>query len=323
MLGTACGGGKVPRSIEVPPPPPSAPPLLQSGVEQTPDGLVLRGETRLVGPAADTIETAVTLTNPSPARVRVRVGSCALRVRAHTTQRLWDRPLWDSRRNPTALEDEACRAPERWLELPPGGSASPDELRLRIPVRELVGNARFFSAVHYFAATVLINGRSIEIPAGELGLPYVPRTVETVEGLTFRAETRVVEGRPVRLRTQVTITNRNSYWVRLEYGDCSPDLRAYRHVNRSGKPVWEQRLLPARDPKTGMYVPGCDLYGSLAVIPAGESYVVKRFQLEPTIHEVLGDSLPEGRYFFTAVFRPTIRQSVIPELPSGSVVLTR
>jgi hypothetical protein len=194
---------------------------------------------------------------------------------------------------------------------------------LRIPVRELVADARLSSVVHYFAATVLINGRSIEVLAGELGLPSVPRTVETVEGLTFRAETHVVEGRPTRLRTQVIITNRNNHWVRLEYGDCSPDLRAYRHANRSGKPVWEQRLLPAKDPKTGMYAPGCDLYGSLAVIPAGEPYVVKRFQLEPTTHEVLGDSLPEGRYFFTAVFRPTIRGSVSPELPAGSVVLTR
>ncbi len=344
ILGTACRGGNAPGSIKVPPPP-SAPDRLQAGRDQTPDGLVLRGETRFVGPAADTIETAVTLTNPSLARVRVRLGPCPLHVRVHTMQHLQDAPLWDSGPKPNAL-DAACRAQERWVELPPGGSVSPDELRLRIPVGELAAHTRLFSVVHYFAAAALINDRSVQIPAGELRLPYVPRAVETVEGLTFHAETNIVEGGPEpfrcrgnrcsrnaetnigeggprRLRTQVTIKNHNNHWVRVEYDACSANLRAYRPASRSGKPVWEHRLLPARDPKTGMYGPGCDLYGSLAVIPPGKSHVLKRFQLEPTVREVLGDSLPPGRYFFTAVFETTVLRFVTPELPSGSAVLAR
>jgi hypothetical protein len=57
--------------------------------------------------------------------------------------------------------------------------------------------------------------------------------------------------------------------------------------------------------------------------PGDSALAVQRFQLEPTIREVLGDSLPEGRYFFTVAFEITRPHFRTPELPSGSAVLTR
>ncbi len=162
-------------------------------------------------------------------------------------------------------------------------------------------------------------------PAGEQDLPKPAPPIETVEGLTFRAETRVVEneGRPRRLRTRVIITNRSTQRVRIHYGDCSPQLRAYRHAHRSGRPAWYEGRLPSQDPNTKIWTRICDAYGLHDVMGPGDSAVVQRFQMEPTVREVLGDSLPEGRYFFTAVFRTTRPHFQTPELPSGSAVLTR
>lgn len=302
---------------------PGAGVLPQSGSARSPEGLLLRGETRFVDAESDTVEAAVTVTNPGPRRVRLRLGPCALRVRINSTP--GGGPLrWDSDQNRPAAEEAACGAAERWLELRPGDSAAPHELRMRIPVRDVVGKAQF-AVNYYFRAMVRLNGDSTEIAAGKLALPKLAPSIETVEGLTFRAETRVAEneGRPKRLLTRVIVTNHNTRRVEVNYGNCSPQLRAYRHAHRSGRPVWYEGRLPGKDPKTGMLTRICDAYGLVDIIDPGDSLVVERFQLEPTVREVLGDSLPERRYFFTAVFRITTLRFQTPELPSGSAMLTR
>jgi hypothetical protein len=58
-------------------------------------------------------------------------------------------------------EQAACGAGERGLELPPGDFAAPDELRMRIPVRDVVGKAQF-TVNYYFRAMVRLNGDSTE-----------------------------------------------------------------------------------------------------------------------------------------------------------------
>ncbi|CAN5196157.1 hypothetical protein BH24GEM2_BH24GEM2_17150 [soil metagenome] len=148
------------------------------------------------------------------------------------------------------------------------------------------------------------------------------RGVRTLEGLTFEGETRVVEGRPKRLRTAVTVTNMGNRPVRIEYGPCSFHLRAYRHVHRTGRPVWDEQRWPNPNPKTGVFRI-CDLYAVTFVVEPGASHTAHSFQIEPTVPDVLGDSLPPGRYFFTARLELTVPLSKNPEVPTGSVVLTR
>jgi hypothetical protein len=160
ILAAGCRGGKVPDTVEVSPMSPSTAVLPQSGSTRTPEGLLLRGETRFVGAESDTVEAAVTVTNPGPRRVRLRLGPCALRVRIYLTP--GGGPLkWDSERNRPAAEQAACGAGERGLELPPGDFAAPDELRMRIPVRDVVGKAQF-TVNYYFRAMVRLNGDSTE-----------------------------------------------------------------------------------------------------------------------------------------------------------------
>lgn len=324
ILATACRGGNAPKSVEVSPARQSAAALSQSGSTRTTDGLRLRGETRFVGAESDAVEAAVALINPGPQPVRFRLGPCALRVQIHFFETGGGPPKWDSEQNRPAAEGAACDGGERWLELRSGNSASPKELRMRIPVRDVVGKAQF-TVNYYFRAIVRLNGDSTEVPTGKLGLPKLAPSVETLEGLAFQAETRVVEseGSPKRLRTRVIVMNQNTRRVEVNYGDCSPQLRVYRHAHRSGGPIWYEGRLPGKDPKTGMLTRICDAYGLNDIINPGDSLVVQRFQLEPTVAEVLGDSLLKGRYFFTAVFRITGLRFQTSELPSGSAMLTR
>ena len=160
-------------------------------------------------------------------------------------------------------------------------------------------------------------------PRQGIEMPASHRAPFTVEGLTFRGETRVAVDREPRLRTRVTITNTGTRPVQIQYGPCTFNLRAYRHAHRTGPPVWEERKLPNLDPKTGILERVCSEAPRGALIPPGNSEVVEDFSLEPSVQSVLGDSLSPGRYFFTASLWTEIPRFRTPEFPAGSAVLTR
>jgi hypothetical protein len=124
--------------------------------------------------------------------------------------------------------------------------------------------------------------------------------LRTIQGLSFRAETHLA-GAEGQLRTEVIVRNLNEQPVGLEYDHCSLYLRAYRFAHRSGRAVWDERYLPDYDPKINALLRVCDLVGyPLIRLPPGDSVRFTNFQLSPTVGEILGDSLPKGRYYFVA-----------------------
>jgi ribosomal protein L11 len=119
----------------------------------------------------------------------------------------------------------------------------------------------------------------------------VPSPVRVVDGVTYRAETHVMAERPTQLHVQGTVTNTSAQERRVEFPDgCVVLLRAYRHVERTGTPSWDQRRTIA-----------CTQAVQVARIAPGRS---ESYETTTGAREILGDSLPEGRYYFTAYYRP-------------------
>ena len=331
-LAAACRAGNAPGNVEVPPPQPSAAALPQSGSTPGPNGLLLRGETRFVGPESDAVEVAVTVTNPGARPVRLRLGPCPLRVQIDML-RGRDPAKWDSERDRSAAEQAACEAGERRLILPPGGSVSPEELRMRIPVRPVAGPAGFFSVNHYFTVTVRLDGDTLRLPPIKMALPKpkYPPPIKTVEGVTFRADSRVIPHPKPHVLTTVTMTNtsQGSVWLRGNW--CPVKPRAHRNAARSGRPAWDpwdvERQRAARKQQKKGGFGGGDVVGGAGpeggppiILAPGES---DSLQERYSMGFILGDSLPEGRYYFTAILELATPPFQSPELPAGSAMLTR
>lgn len=152
-------------------------------------------------------------------------------------------------------------------------------------------------AVGCTAAACSQNGTPTQV----LGEPTFSNS-RTVDGIEYRAAANVRESFPVQILAAVTLTNTADEPARIELpGGCTVLLRAYRDADRSGSPAWDQ----ARSVACTMQLLQLDL-------APGDS---TRFDA-PAVRgdEILGDSLPDGRYYLSAVIRPD-RQVV--ELAAG------
>jgi hypothetical protein len=109
--------------------------------------------------------------------------------------------------------------------------------------------------------------------------------------------------------------NAGSEPVALRYGDCALLLRAWRSPDPRGEPAWRsERRGPFR---TGLR----DVCGSLTrydTLAPGDS-LPRPLGLRVPLLDVLGDSLPDGRYWFTGVLQLNAGDS--PPFPAGDVVL--
>lgn len=136
--------------------------------------------------------------------------------------------------------------------------------------------------------------------------PVRPDAVMVGE-IRYQAETAILESHPVQLRTTVSVTNTGARPDTLEMpGGCPVLLRAYRDPARTGTPVWDQ----ARNTACTLQL----LYLDLA---PGQT---RAFEGRATAHDILGDSLPNGRYYLTAVLRP---ENQVVELEAGDTELVR
>ena len=133
-------------------------------------------------------------------------------------------------------------------------------------------------------------------------------------GIVLSARVNTAAGPPLRL---VATLSAHNLGVRADTmlfpAYCWLFLRAYRTPERAGPPVWDQEgIWRTRDG-------GCKLPTRPAVVPAGETREVYGDWV--SAREILGDSLPPGRYWFavTAYTSPPHPPFVV--LPAGEVVL--
>jgi len=134
------------------------------------------------------------------------------------------------------------------------------------------------------------------------------RAYRTADGVVYRADTAIMESFPVQLRPQLTIRNEGESERTIRFPDgCIMFLRAYREESRSGKPVWDQE-------REAVCVAAIQEF----TVAAGDSTVIRQGTINAA--QILGDSLPPGRYYFTVVLRPDWERL---ELAAGEAELAK
>jgi hypothetical protein len=112
--------------------------------------------------------------------------------------------------------------------------------------------------------------------------------LRVLQGVEYAADTRVMESFPVQLATAVTVTNRTGSPVTLTFPDgCVVTLRAY----SGDRQVWDQRILIL-----------CHAARVEVTLPPGGS---RTFETRTDAAQVLGGTLPDGRYRIEAVLHPS------------------
>jgi hypothetical protein len=277
-------------------------------------GLVFRAEARLTTEKAvasqpantrlpQVVRTVLTVTNPSDRRVEMGIRGCTLLLRAYRAGAGYPRsgsggPVWDQ-----ARFGQCMQAPMR-LSLGPGESRTFDN---HTDERWILGES-LPPGRYVLAALFRLADETLEIPAGELDLS------NGLEGFAYRASTRLVG---TTLHTTTSITNTTSRPVYLEYGDCALSVRAYRTPDRTGEPAWRSEFR-ASWAGGSQYV--CLSYGATATVAPGATFQPREFQLTVPLIEILGDSLPDGRYYFSASLRLNFART--PEFPAGGANLS-
>jgi hypothetical protein len=145
------------------------------------------------------------------------------------------------------------------------------------------------------------------IPAGALD------TTSGLGDLTYVAKVDIVDSM---IRASVSIANRSRAPISVDYGACALSLRAYRNPWRTGAPAWRSEL---RAPWNGFGGYACPGYRARRTLAPGETFSPREFQFSGPLIELLGDSLPDGRYWFAATLRLNRRN--VPEFPAGSADL--
>jgi len=102
-----------------------------------------------------------------------------------------------------------------------------------------------------------------------------------------------------RVQTDVTVSTRILGGVPIEWGGCTVFLRVYPTPERTA-PVWDSSRLPLACPAflaRGRVTPGAPARFSTDAVPA----------------EILGDSLPAGHYYFSALLALNRTEFVVPD----------
>ena len=149
---------------------------------------------------------------------------------------------------------------------------------------------------------------------------YTPELLRT-DGLRYRAGSAVVGAALDTPRVAVVAVN-DSHQPRAKVvsSPCAPFNRVAASVRESAREwdseIWERRKQPVyRDASGGPILSGCSLI--VETILPGES---KTYVLAVPVREVLGDSLPRGRYRVTA--RVRINGELVRGLDAGDVELS-
>jgi hypothetical protein len=176
-------------------------------------------------------------------------------------------------------------------------------------------------------ATVLLAACSSEtttVPIQPTPLQQSPGgSSASASGFTYEVTTTLADApaqadpllRPT-ITTTAKLRNDRPDSVTLQYGACAVSLVAYATADRRGAPAWRST---ASEPWEGTYLRACIaiLYGR-KLAPGAE---LALGAYSSRLIEILGDSLPNGRYYFTATLGVSSAPNGI-SLPAGDFDLT-
>ncbi len=259
------------------------------------------------------LRTSVTVVNRGASPAYLEYGACATRVLAYRAP--GDAvPVWDSdRRRMWAYgQPIICLSYGVATTVAPGASLSPGEFTLAVPLLDVLGDS-LPDGHYYFSASVgFVNrGPLTQVPAGdaELALARPPLAVTRRSFIMQWTATPVtVSGGTVVAKATGVVVNANSALIQLER-NCPVLIRVYRDrarrdaAPRSGAPDWSQ--------------PACVSARDTAVLYRGD---MKTFETAVPIKDILGASLPSGRYYFAVLVKGDDMEMV---LSAGELDLVR
>jgi hypothetical protein len=233
------------------------------------------------------VSATVRLTNESAESRHLPIKGCTVLLRVYKT----------AARNGTPAFFEAgqpgwqCAQASTEIYLAPGESR---DLSTAVDVYQILDDANP-EGHYYFSAIVRRQDHSLELPAGDAQLSY------GLGALRYRGDTRLVDGGRM-LDVEVVAVNRGKRPTHVEYGACAVRLRVYRSKSRTEAPVWDSSERPNPDPRTGVET-ACPLYSAATTLAPGDSLTPREFAESIPVDAILGDSLPPGRYYFSASAR--------------------
>ena len=263
---------------------------------------------------ARSLRTTATLTNRGELPSYLEFGACALHVFAYRTTARDAAPVWDSdkRRDWNFGQPLICLLYLATTTIPPGSSTSPRELTLGVPLMDVVGDS-LPDGHYYFRASVGFSNRAAltDIPAGdaEVALPRPPlATTRRSFILEWKASPVSTSDGLLRATVTGTVVNASSALIDVA-SDCPVLIRVYRDrtrrdaAPRSGAPDWSQ--------------PGCGSLTQRKTVLRGEQL---KLEASVPVREILGASLPSGKYYFAVVASGDGMQMT---LSAGELDLTR
>ncbi|HEX7072171.1 MAG TPA: hypothetical protein VF190_15265 [Rhodothermales bacterium] len=141
----------------------------------------------------------------------------------------------------------------------------------------------------------------------EWGYPGSQARMDVTGRIAASAAIRFDEEEEI-LRTVVTLTNVENGSIRVYIGGCPVQLQAFVNEKAEGMPVWDSFGPDDRR---------CPVEETFRLLDPREDYWIA---LELAPGRILGDSLPDGRYYFNAIVRPN---GIRMDLPAGDVYLAR
>ena len=267
------------------------------------DDVRFTGAVSLVGVAPTRLLASVSLTNVTDRPIRLEYGACAVVLLGFDNPGRSGTPVWDSeeRHDPVTGSAYACNDILYVRDISPGESLPTEELQVSVPLYEIVGHpllGRFLpDGRYYWLARVQVNNQTIEVPLGRLLLKMdeqpLPRQ-RSIDGLLYRVDTWTAATSPTAVGSTLSVVNETDALTAASIAETCPfSLYGYREKARrdgafvAGEPDW--------GPKGR-----CLLEMVFLRLGAGES---RQFNMTVPGAEILGDSLPEGRYYLAAVVR--------------------
>jgi hypothetical protein len=232
--------------------------------------------------------TTVTLRNDGASDRTIQLGACAVWITLHAGGGWYMeemRPLaLDQLRSGDACEDDA-----KSVTLPPHASYSTST---SVFAHDLIGQGVPANSRYYFHAHTRFDTTQVVVQADSAVITYPSND------LTATANTDILTKDTTQsLRTVVTLTNHAELPAHLEYGACATRILAYSNPERTGPPRWDSNL---RRPWEGTYGFGCAAYLVITDVKPGAVFSPGEFTLVAPLIEMVGDSLPDGHYYFAA-----------------------
>lgn len=236
------------------------------------------------------LDVRVIISNPTSATRDIYLAECAAWIRIYASSDYSGTPVGD------VPHGAQCNAGTVHRIIAPGDAdtVQADGYRLDIS-RDTLATGRYYVAAALDRLRDLYNVR-----AGPVDI------VSPNFGLTFTATTTVASSS---LNVHATVTNTNAQPVRLEYGACAITLLAYRTSDRSGNPAWNSAFREPYPPAGYRYA--CPSYLAVGKLNPAETLSPGEFNVRIPINEMLGDSLPAGHYYFTALIGMNWRANVV------------